>query len=102
MDLFEGQPSAGGAFEIRYESLTGLAFTEFGCGNQVVLSAEAILRNLQAVKQRNLVEANSKRAIRKALDELMVDGIKYEKRDGQEWEMLCFRPGSRCKPDGRV
>lgn len=36
-------------------------------------------------------------AIRKALDELMVDGIKYEKRDGQEWEMLRFRPGSRCK-----
>jgi len=24
-------------------------------------------------------------AIRKALDDLMVDGIKYERRDGQEW-----------------
>jgi len=29
-------------------------------------------------------------AIRKALDDLMVDGIKYERRDGQEWEMLLF------------
>ncbi len=29
-------------------------------------------------------------AIRKALDDLMVDGIKYERRDGQEWEMLRF------------
>ena len=29
-------------------------------------------------------------AIRKALDDLMVDGIKYERRDGLEWEMLLF------------
>jgi len=60
VDLFEGQPLAGGAFEFRYESLTGLALTEFGCGNQVVLSPEAILRNLQAVQQRNLIENSDK------------------------------------------
>jgi type III restriction enzyme len=29
-------------------------------------------------------------SIRKALDELMIDGIKYERIDGQEWEMLLF------------
>lgn len=57
-------PGPGG-LPIRCRLPTGsptcpMAFTEFGCGNQVVLSAEAILRNLQAVKQRNLVEANSK------------------------------------------
>ena len=60
VDLFEGQPLAGGALEFRYESLTGLALTEFGCGNQVVLSPEAILRNLQAVQQRNLIEKSEK------------------------------------------
>ncbi len=60
VDLFEGQPLAGGAFEFRYESLTGLALTEFGCGNQVVLSPEAILGNLQAVEQRNLIENSDK------------------------------------------
>jgi type III restriction enzyme len=60
VDLFEGQPLAGGAFEFRYESFTGLALTEFGCGNQVVLSPEAILRNLQSIQQRNLVDNSDK------------------------------------------
>ena len=46
--------------------------------------------------------------IRKALDDSMVDGIKYERIDGREWEMLLFeRERSiptliEVKPHGRI
>ena len=52
VDLFEGQPLAGGPFEFRYESLTGLGFTELGVGNQLTLGAETLLRNLRTVQAR--------------------------------------------------
>ncbi|MGD1073359.1 MAG: DEAD/DEAH box helicase family protein [Bryobacteraceae bacterium] len=62
VDLFEGQPLAGGPFEFRYESLTGLGFTEFGCGNQIVLSPETIQSNLRAVQERNQIKPSDKLA----------------------------------------
>jgi type III restriction enzyme len=45
---------------------------------------EEVFRNPQEFLNRALA------SIRQALDELMVNGIKYEKREGQEWEMLRF------------
>lgn len=59
VDLFEGQPLAGGPFEFRFESLTGLGFTELGCGNKLDLSPDSILRNLQSVQQRNEVQQSN-------------------------------------------
>src|ERR1022692_213958 len=53
VDLFEGQPLAGGPFEFRFESVIGLGFSELGCGNQLLLSAESLLANLRSVQQRN-------------------------------------------------
>ena len=53
VDLFEGQPLAGGPFEFRFESVTGLGFSELGCGNQLLLSPESLLANLRSVQQRN-------------------------------------------------
>lgn len=53
VDLFEGQPLAGGPFEFRFESVTGLGLNELGCGNQLLLSPDALLANLRAVQARN-------------------------------------------------
>jgi type III restriction enzyme len=55
VDLFEGQPLAGGPFEFRFESLTGLGFTELGVGNQITLGPDTILANLKAVQQRGSI-----------------------------------------------
>jgi len=52
-NLFDGQPLADGPFEFRFDSLTGLGFTELGCGNKLDLTPASVLRNLQAVQQRN-------------------------------------------------
>lgn len=53
IDIFDGQPLAGGPFEFRFDSLTGLGFTELGCGNKLDLAPESIRKNLQAVQQQN-------------------------------------------------
>jgi type III restriction enzyme len=53
VDLFEGQPLAGGPFEFRFESVSGLGFSELGCGNQLLLPPDTLRANLQSVQQRN-------------------------------------------------
>lgn len=53
VDLFDGQPLAGGPFEFRFESLTGLGFTELGCGNKLDLAPPSMLENLKVVQHRN-------------------------------------------------
>ena len=60
LDLFEGQPLASGAFEIRLDSTsdTGGLFTELGAGNRLALSPETIHANVRKVQQRNNLPAN--------------------------------------------
>lgn len=53
-DIFEGQPLAQSAYEIRFDESAGLAqWSELGLGNKLVLSEQAILENLQKVQSRN-------------------------------------------------
>jgi type III restriction enzyme len=59
VDLFEGQPLAGGPFEFRFESVTGLGLSELGCGNQLLLSPDALLANLRAVQARNQLSTDA-------------------------------------------
>jgi type III restriction enzyme len=55
LDVFEGQPLASGAFEIRFDATadTGGLFTELGSGNLFSLTDGAILANTRKVQQRN-------------------------------------------------
>lgn len=59
LDIFEGQPLASGAFEIRIDSTSdpGGLFTELGSGNLRTLPDEAVLANVHKVQQRNGVPA---------------------------------------------
>jgi type III restriction enzyme len=59
VDLFQGQPLAGGPFEFRFESVTGLGLSELGCGNQLLLSPGAVLANLREVQGRNQLAADA-------------------------------------------
>ena len=52
VDLFEGQPLAEGRFEVRANP-AGTLFTDLGIGNDLQLSDDTILKNLQAVQKRN-------------------------------------------------
>ena len=55
MDVFEGQPLASGAFEIRLDITTdtGGLFTELGRGNHLTLTDEALFANTRKVQKRN-------------------------------------------------
>lgn len=53
--LFEGQPLCGSDFEFAVTE-GSLQFSENGVGNNIVLSEEQILRNLQGVQRRNGIE----------------------------------------------
>lgn len=54
LDLFEGQPLASGAFEIRLDTTEDVSlFNELGQGNRLQLGDDALLANLRRVQQRN-------------------------------------------------
>lgn len=50
VDIFDGQPLASGAFEIRFDAAGGELFTELGTGNHLELQAEQVLANLNKVQ----------------------------------------------------
>ena len=53
-DIFEGQPLNKGDYEISFAMQgASIAYTEKGIGNNLVLQAEQILQNIQAVQERN-------------------------------------------------
>jgi type III restriction enzyme len=54
VDLFEGQPLNKGEFEFSLAQTEGsLTFSEYGVGNKISLSEDAILENLKRVQERN-------------------------------------------------
>jgi len=55
LEVFEGQPLAAGAFEIRLDTTAdaGGLFNELGSGNQLALNDDALLANTRRVQQRN-------------------------------------------------
>lgn len=54
VDLFEGQPLAAGEFSFSLEETAGSRLlNELGVGNQLMLSPEQLLTNLQAIQKRN-------------------------------------------------
>ena len=55
-DLFDGQPLANGQFEINVSLDFGGNMTEMGFGNQLNLSPEEILANIQSIQERNEIE----------------------------------------------
>ena len=56
VDVFDGQPLAGGQFETSLGIGFGGAMTEMGFGNQLELSPEEILTNIQTVQERHEIE----------------------------------------------
>ena len=63
VDLFDGQPLNNGDFEISFEAKGQGLFgsqvqTELGLGNRLVIDRETILKNLQAVQDRNDLDAD--------------------------------------------
>ena len=61
VDLFEGQPLERSDFSVVFQTMdtelfAGQARTETGSGNQLLLNEDAILKNLQAVQERNLLD----------------------------------------------
>ena len=64
IDLFEGQPLNKGDFEISFASsqtqFSYLQLTEKGVGNQIALTEEQILQNLNEVQQRNGIPISAK------------------------------------------
>ncbi len=64
VDLFDGQPLNNGDFQISFESkgsglFGSLVQTELGLGNSLVISREAILKNLQTVQERHDLNADT-------------------------------------------
>jgi type III restriction enzyme len=57
LDVFEGQPLASGAFEIRLDTTSDSSglFTELGSGNHLTLIDDALLANTRKVQKRNNV-----------------------------------------------
>lgn len=61
VDLFEGQPLERSDYSVVFQTMdselfAGQARTETGSGNQLLLSEDAILKNLQTVQERNLLD----------------------------------------------
>ena len=61
LDVFEGQPLASGAFEIRFDTSAdaGGLFNELGSGNQLALTDDALLANTRRVQLRNGITAST-------------------------------------------
>lgn len=59
VDLFEGLPPKQNDFEISFGSLFGHLFNELGVGNQLILSNDQLLKNLNMVQERNTVRTSS-------------------------------------------
>ncbi|WP_375651597.1 DEAD/DEAH box helicase family protein [Bartonella sp. LB28NMGDW] len=57
IDLFKGQPRRNSSIFLHLEQ-GQLALNEFGCGNQLLISDESILANLQEVQQNNKLLAS--------------------------------------------
>ncbi len=53
IDVFDGQPLAGGQFELSLGVGFGGAMTELGFGNQLELTSEEILANVQKIQKNN-------------------------------------------------
>ena len=53
VELFDGQPLASGAFEIRFDAAGGELFTELGTGNRLELQGEQVLANLNTIQRGN-------------------------------------------------
>lgn len=64
LDVFEGQPLASGAFEIRLDTTAdaGGLFNELGSGNQLALNDDALLANTRRVQQRNAIAESTELA----------------------------------------
>lgn len=61
VDLFEGQPLSKGEYEFSFAQAEGsLTFTEFGVGNKISLSVDAMLENLKRIQERNSLTASLK------------------------------------------
>lgn len=61
VDLFAGQPLAQGNFDLSLAmENTSLNYTENGIGNQLVLSQEQLLKNIQAIQTRNDINLSEK------------------------------------------
>lgn len=52
IDLFEGQPINRGEFEISLTRATGLALTDKGIANQLIISEDQILENVRNIQER--------------------------------------------------
>lgn len=66
LDVFEGQPLAAGAFEIRLDTTAdaGGLFDKLGRGNQLALNDDALLANTHRVQQRNGIAQSTELADR--------------------------------------
>ncbi len=61
VDVFEGQPLAMSGFEVSFAMEgTSLAFTQKGIANNLVLSHDQLLHNVQAVQERNGIPISEK------------------------------------------
>lgn len=61
VDLFEGQPLERSDYSVVFQTMdtelfAGQARTETGSGNQLLLNEDSILKNLQTVQERNLLD----------------------------------------------
>lgn len=63
VDVFDGQPLAGGQFEIRLGIGFGGAMTEMGFGNQLELSPVEILTNIQTIQERHEIDLQNREQI---------------------------------------
>jgi type III restriction enzyme len=61
IELFEGQPLAKSAFEVNLQSeIASLGFTDKGIANQLLLSQESLLKNLQLSQEKNALAVSEK------------------------------------------
>lgn len=59
VDIFEGQPISSNAFDISFDKNdSSLSFSEKGVGNNLVLTNEQLLKNINEVQQRNGVKVS--------------------------------------------
>lgn len=56
IDVFDGQPLAQGEHEASLSRLGGQLINELAFGNQILLSPEAVLENVQTIQKRNRIQ----------------------------------------------
>ena len=59
IDVFEGQPIKQSNFEINVTTVNGLAFSDHGVSNQIVLNDGQLLENVQRIQEENDIEKTS-------------------------------------------